>query len=65
VANFSFTTSGLTANFTDASTDSDGSIASRSWNFGDGSSFHRDQPAHTYASAGTYTVQLTVTDNGG
>jgi PKD repeat protein len=65
VANFSFTTSGLTANFTDASTDSGGSIASRQWNFGDGSSSTAASPAHTYASAGTYTVQLTVTDNGG
>ncbi|HVJ63212.1 MAG TPA: S8 family serine peptidase, partial [Tahibacter sp.] len=35
-ANFTATTSGLTANFTDTSTDSDGSIASRAWNFGDG-----------------------------
>ncbi|MCQ4166758.1 S8 family serine peptidase, partial [Tahibacter harae] len=34
VANFSSSTSGLTANFTDSSTDSDGSIVSRSWNFG-------------------------------
>src|SRR5690606_20499762 len=32
-ANFSFTSSALTANFTDTSTDSDGTIASRSWNF--------------------------------
>jgi vibriolysin len=33
--NFSFTTSGLSASFTDTSTDSDGTIASRSWSFGD------------------------------
>jgi PKD repeat protein len=64
-ANFSFTTSALTANFTDASTDSDGTIASRSWNFGDGATSTSTNPAHTYANAGTYTVQLTVTDNGG
>ncbi|MBA8888706.1 hypothetical protein FHW12_002942, partial [Dokdonella fugitiva] len=36
VANFGVTTSGLTANFTDSSTDSDGTIASRAWTFGDG-----------------------------
>jgi PKD repeat protein len=65
VANFSFTTSGLTASFTDASTDSDGSIASRSWNFGDGGTSTATNPSRTYAAAGTYTVQLTVTDNGG
>jgi PKD repeat protein len=65
VANFSFTTSGLTANFTDSSTDSDGTIASRSWAFGDGGSSTATNPSHAYASAGTYSVSLTVTDNGG
>jgi len=65
VANYSFTTSGLTANFTDSSTDSDGTIASRSWNFGDGTTSTATNPSKTYASAGTRTVTLTVTDNGG
>lgn len=65
VANFSFTTSGLTANFTDASTDSDGTITSRSWNFGDGTSSTAASPSHAYAAGGTYSVSLTVTDNGG
>jgi lysyl endopeptidase len=65
VANFSFTTSALTATFSDASSDSDGSIASRSWNFGDGTTSTATSPSKTYAAAGTYTVTLTVTDNGG
>jgi xanthomonalisin len=64
-ANFSFTTSGLVATFTDSSTDSDGTIASRSWNFGDSSTSTATNPSHTYAAAGTYTVTETVTDNGG
>ncbi len=64
-ANFTFTTNNLTANFTDASTDSDGMIASRSWNFGDGSTSATANPSHPYAAAGTYQVTLTVTDNGG
>ncbi len=65
VANFSVSTNGLTASFTDNSTDSDGSIASRSWNFGDGSTSTSTNPSHTYAAAGTYTVTETVTDNAG
>ena len=35
VADFSFTTSDLTANFTDSSTDSDGTVMSWDWDFGD------------------------------
>ena len=64
-ANFTFTTSNLTATFTDGSTDSDGTIASRAWNFGDGGTSTATNPTRTYAAAGTYTVTLTVTDNGG
>jgi serine protease len=64
-ANFSFTTSGLGASFTDTSSDSDGSIVSRSWNFGDGGTSSATNPSHTYASAGTYNVSLTVTDDDG
>ncbi|QQQ02617.1 PKD domain-containing protein [Lysobacter enzymogenes] len=65
VANFGVSVSGLTANFSDSSSDADGSIASRSWSFGDGSNSTATNPSHTYASAGNYTVGLTVTDNGG
>ncbi len=65
VANFSFTVNNLSVNFSDTSSDSDGSIASRSWNFGDGSSSSAANPSKTYASAGSYTVGLTVTDNAG
>ncbi len=64
-ANYSFTVSGLTATFTDSSSDSDGSIASRSWNFGDGTTSTATNPSKTYAAGGTYSVTLTVTDNGG
>ncbi|NIO80386.1 MAG: PKD domain-containing protein [Candidatus Aminicenantes bacterium] len=62
-ADFTFTTNGLTANFTDTSTDSDGTIQSWSWDFGDGNTSTQQNPSHTYASAGTYTVTLTVTDD--
>ena len=57
-ANFSFVTSGLTATFTDGSSDSDGSIASRSWNFGDSTTSTATNPAKTYSAAGTYSVQV-------
>lgn len=64
-ANFTFTTSDLTATFTDASSDSDGTIESWSWSFGDGSTSTAQNPSHTYAAAGTYSVTLTVTDDDG
>ncbi len=63
VANYTFTISGLTANFTDSSTDSDGTIASRTWDFGDASSTNTTSPSHAYATAGTYNVVLKVVDN--
>jgi PKD repeat protein len=48
-----------------ASTDSDGSIASYAWDFGDGTNGSGATASHTYAAAGTYTITLTVTDNRG
>lgn len=64
-ANFTFSTSNLTASFTDTSSDSDGTIASRSWTFGDGGTSTATNPTRTYAAAGTYNVSLTVTDDDG
>jgi Zn-dependent metalloprotease len=67
VANFTFTTNCLTANFTDTSTDPNGAgdIVSWLWDFGDGNTSTQQNPSHTYAAEGTYTVSLTVTDSGG
>ncbi|MEO6364560.1 MAG: M20/M25/M40 family metallo-hydrolase, partial [Luteimonas sp.] len=65
VADFTFSANGLSVNFTDASTDSDGSIVARSWVFGDGTTSTATNPSKTYAAAGTYDVTLTVTDDGG
>jgi PKD repeat protein len=66
-AAFSSNCGGLSCAFTSTGTnDPDGSISSYSWNFGDTTALGTTaNPSHTYASAGTYHVTLTVTDNGG
>lgn len=51
--------------FTDASTDSDGSIVAWDWQLGDGGSSGDQDPTHTYESAGTYRISLQVTDDRG
>lgn len=65
VAAFTFAANQLAVAFTDVSTDGDGVIAARSWSFGDGATSTAANPTHTYAAAGTYQVQLTVTDDDG
>lgn len=47
------------------SVDTDGSISTYNWDFGDGSTSSSANPSHTYSAADTYNVSLTVTDNGG
>jgi PKD repeat protein len=64
-AGFSVTCRELTCTFTDRSSDPDGSIASRQWDFGDGGSSTDRSPSHQFAEAGSYHVTLTVTDNDG
>src|SRR3989337_1351468 len=48
-----------------ASSDSDGSIVSYFWTFGDGTNASGVTVDHAYTNVGTYTVTLTVTDNDG
>jgi parallel beta-helix repeat protein len=47
------------------SSDTDGSIVSYAWNFGDGGNGSGMSASHTYASAGTFSAVLTVTDDDG
>jgi PKD repeat protein len=54
----------LTVSFEGSGTDSDGTIVSYSWSFGDGASSNDQNPSHTYNIPGTYTAKLTVRDNG-
>jgi PKD repeat protein len=67
-AAFTFSCAGVTCSFeASGSADSDGTIQTYSWSFGDGSSASGSgaSPVHTYPQAGTYPVTLTVIDNGG
>ncbi len=64
-ANFTFSCSALSCNFTSTSSDPDGSIAGYSWTFGDGGTSTAQNPTHNYGAAGNYPVTLQVTDNQG
>ena len=48
-----------------ASLDSNGTIESYDWDFGDGSSGSGMNTTHTYGATGSYIITLTVTDNQG
>jgi PKD repeat protein len=56
---------GADCDFSDRSSDLDGAIVSHAWRFGDGGASTAQNPSHTYASEGDYTVTLTVIDNAG
>lgn len=65
-ASFTYSCTELSCDFTDTSTDSDGTVDQWSWDFGDETGTSTAQsPSYTYAAGGTYTVTLTVTDDGG
>ena len=67
-ANFNYTSvcKGTPTQFTNTSTTNpSGQQMTYQWNFGDGGTSTEQNPSHTYAQAGNYTVQLTArTGNG-
>jgi len=63
-ASFSHECTELSCTFdSSGSFDSDGSIESYAWTFGDGGTSGATSPSHAYGAGGTYTVTLTVTDD--
>lgn len=66
VAAFTSSPAGLAVVFdASSSSDADGTISTYSWDFGDGESDTGKKKEHVYATAGTYRVTLTVTDDRG
>jgi PKD repeat protein len=59
VAQYTATTAGLNATFTDNTLNTP---ISWSWSFGDGNTSTLQNPTHTYAAAGSYSVCLTATN---
>jgi len=61
-AAFTFQANGLKVVFVDGST---GGPTGWNWDFGDGTTSTQQNPTHTYANAGSYTVVLTATNAAG
>jgi hypothetical protein len=66
IAGFTFVTNGLDATFTSSSMDAESAATALkyNWTFGDGMTSTMQNPMHTYATAGTYSVTLEVLDPG-
>ena len=65
VADFTFEVNKTKVSFAAAASDSDGTVESYLWDFGDGVTSTEENPVHTFPSVGDFSVKLTVTDNDG
>lgn len=70
IANFNIQSSAKPAineeiSFIDQSSDTDGTVTSWSWIFGDGTTSSTQNATHKYQSIGNYTVSLTIEDDAG
>ncbi len=66
IADFTFTETCGTVNFSDASTSNCVAIGNWVWDFGDGTSTTANvAPSHTYSAVGVYPVQLKIYDPAG
>ena len=54
---------GETIWFNDTSTDEDGSIVNRTWDFGDNTLNYSENTTHSFSKLQSYDVSLTITDN--
>jgi PKD repeat protein/subtilisin-like proprotein convertase family protein len=61
VSNFASVVTDLEVNFTNLSENS----TTYNWDFGDGNTSTQENPTHTYAESGNYTVTLTASNNCG
>lgn len=62
VAGVNYQTCNPTVQFQDVSTSNVGNVQGWAWTFGDGGTSTQQNPTHTYAAPGNYTVTLTITD---
>lgn len=66
IASFTYQCTDLNCGFDGSvSSDSDGNLAAYNWDFSGGNSGASVTASHSFAAAGSYAVELTVTDNNG
>ncbi|MCO1335234.1 ExeM/NucH family extracellular endonuclease [Microbulbifer sp. OS29] len=65
LAAFDWNVEGFKVDYIDSSADSDGTIVSWAWDFGDGAVSTEQYPSHRYDVAGSYSVILQVEDDRG